>query len=195
MLELGNIPVILASQSPRRKELLEYLVKDFTVRPTDADELLPAGIGPSGAVLLLARRKARFAAEEQPEALVIGADTMVAAGHEILGKPRDQQDAARMLRLLSGEAHHVYTGVALCLQGRETSFFGVTEVEMAPLTQAEIDWYLSTGEAMDKAGAYGIQGAAARFIRRISGDYFNVMGLPVNALYENMTNFLAAKQG
>lgn len=195
MLELGNTPVILASQSPRRKELLKYLVTDFTVQAPGADELLPAGIGPSGAVLLLARRKARFAAEERPDALVIGADTMVAVGHEILGKPRDEKEAARMLGLLSGETHHVYTGVALCLQGRETSFFGVTEVEMAPLSKGEIDWYLSTGEAMDKAGAYGIQGAASRFIRRISGDYFNVMGLPVNALYENMTNFLAANEG
>lgn len=193
MLDLDQYTVILASQSPRRRELLEYLTKNFTVCASGADELLPAGVGPGGAVTLLARRKARAVSESSPKALVVGADTLVAVGRDILGKPRDEADAARMLSLLAGRAHQVYTGVALCMDGREASFHSVTEVEMAPLTPAEIAWYISTGEPMDKAGAYGIQGAAARFIRRIAGDYFNVMGLPVNALYENLTNFLSAK--
>lgn len=193
MLNLDKLEVILASKSPRRKELMNYLTSQFTVEVSGADELLPVGVGPEGAVLLLARRKARSVADSHPKALVIGADTMVAVGREILGKPRDATDAARMLGLLSGRTHQVYTGVAICIGGRETSFHAVTEVEMAPLTPEEIVWYLSTGEALDKAGAYGIQGAAARFVRRISGDYFNVMGLPVNALYENLTNFLTGK--
>lgn len=193
MFDLKNTSVILASQSPRRKELLGYLVPEFTVEVSGADELLPAGVGPGGAVILLAQRKARTIAEQHPHSLVIGADTMVAVGREILGKPRDATDAARMLGLLSGRSHQVYTGVALCLSGREKSFNCITEVEMAPMAPEEIVWYLSTGEALDKAGAYGIQGAASRFVRRISGDYFNVMGLPVNMLYENLTNFLARK--
>lgn len=193
MFDLKNTSVILASQSPRRKELLGYLVPEFTVEVSGADELLPAGVGPGGAVILLAQRKARTVAEQHPHSLVIGADTMVAVGREILGKPRDATDAARMLGLLSGRSHQVYTGVALCLGGREKSFNCITEVEMAPMAPEEIVWYLSTGEALDKAGAYGIQGAASRFVRRISGDYFNVMGLPVNMLYENLTNFLARK--
>lgn len=194
MLDLEKMQVILASQSPRRKELLAHLTENFTVEVSGVDELLPAGIGPGGAAILLAQRKARVVAERHPQALVIGADTMVSVGREILGKPKSDPDAARMLGLLSGRAHQVYTGVAIYLEGREKSFNVMTEVEMAPLSPEEIVWYLSTGEAMDKAGAYGIQGAASRFVRRIAGDYFNVMGLPVNALYENLTNFLAVKQ-
>lgn len=193
MLTLDKYSVILASQSPRRKELLTLLTSRFTVEPSEADELLPAGVGPGGAAMVLAQRKARDVAERHPDALVIGADTMVAIGREILGKPKDGPDAARMLELLGGNRHQVFTGVALCFGGQEKSFHCMTEVEMSPMSAEEIVWYLSMGESLDKAGAYGIQGAAARFVRRIQGDYFNVMGLPVNALYENLTNFLSGK--
>ena len=193
MLDLSGIPVILASQSPRRKELLSLLIPAFRIEPAGTDETLPEGIPPDQGPVLLALRKARLVATEHPEALVIGADTVVAAPNgEILGKPKDQADGARMLGLLAGKRHWVYTGVAFCRAGKEHTFCCGTEVEMAPMSREEIAWYLSTGEAMDKAGAYGIQGAASRFIRRIAGDYFNVMGLPVNGLYENLTNFMRA---
>lgn len=193
MLDLNGIPVVLASQSPRRKELLSLLIPAFRIEPADTDETLPEGISPAQGPVLLALRKARLVAAKHPEALVIGADTVVAAPNgEILGKPKDQMDGARMLNLLAGDRHWVYTGVAFCRQGKEHTFCCGTEVEMAPMSREETTWYLSTGEAMDKAGAYGIQGAASRFIRRIEGDYFNVMGLPVNGLYENLTNFMRA---
>ena len=194
MLNLDGIPVVLASQSPRRKELLALLIPVFQIEPADTDETLPEGISPDQGPVLLALRKARLVAERHPEALVIGADTVVAAPDgEILGKPRDEADGARMLHLLAGNLHWVYTGVAFCWKGKEHTFCCGTEVEMAPMSREETAWYLSTGEAMDKAGAYGIQGAASRFVRRISGDYFNVMGLPVNGLYENLTNFMQVR--
>ena len=174
--------IVLASQSPRRQELLGFLFPRFTVRVSEADETLPEGIAPDEAVRTLALRKARAVAPEAPGALVIGADTVVAIDGLILGKPRDAADAAGMLRRLSGRTHQVYTGVALLGGGREECFHECTGVTFAPLTDGEIAWYLSTGEPFDKAGSYGIQGYGARFIERISGDYFTVMGLPLHGI-------------
>lgn len=137
--------IVLASQSPRRQELLGFLFPRFTVRVSEADETLPKGIAPDEAVRTLALRKARAVAPEAPGALVIGADTVVAIDGLILGKPRDAADAAGMLRRLSGRTHQVYTGVALLGGGREECFHECTGVTFAPLTDGEIAWYLSTG--------------------------------------------------
>ena len=134
----------------------------------------------------IALRKARAAVREHSDARVSAAGTVVSVDGMILGKPRGAADAAQMLRRLSGRTHQVYTGVALCRGGHEESFFVKTDVAFAPLDECEIAWYLATDEPFDKAGAYGIQGYGARFITGIAGDYFNVMGLPVNAIYERL---------
>lgn len=187
--ENPGVSVVLASQSPRRQELLRCLFPRFTVRVSEADETLPAGIAPNAAVESLALRKARAVARDAPGALVIGADTVVAIDGLILGKPRDAADAAGMLRRLSGRTHQVYTGVAMLGGGREETFHECTGVTFAPLAEEEIAWYLSTGEPFDKAGSYGIQGYGARFIERISGDYFAVMGLPLHGIYTRIRRF------
>lgn len=175
--------VVLASQSPRRRELLGLLADDFEICVSDADETLADGIAPSAAVEQLALRKARAVACGMPEAIVIGADTVVAIDGMILGKPADEKDARAMLSRLSGRVHQVYTGVAVCLGAEEHVFHCCTSVEFCALTAEEIKWYISTGEPFDKAGAYGIQQYGARFVKGVVGDYFNVMGLPVNSLY------------
>ena len=178
--------IILASASPRRNELMQLLGLPFTPLPTGADETLPEKILPEEAVKTLALRKARAAAAENPQALVIGADTAVEAQGQLLGKPKDRADAARMLRLLSGRTHQVYTGVALLCPGGQEVFCQRTDVRFYPLSEQEICCYLNTGEPFDKAGAYGIQGAFAIHVRCISGDYSNVVGLPVCRLYQEL---------
>lgn len=188
--------LVLASQSPRRQELLKLLTQDFSVCVSDVDESLPAQIAPQDAVMLLAEQKARAVRDRlcadgaADDLLVIGADTVVAAEGEILGKPQDAADAARMLRLMAGRTHEVYTGVSLCGVRREERFYCATRVRFAPMTDEEIEWYIATGEPFDKAGGYGIQGDAARFIEGIEGDYFNVMGLPVRMLYTCLSAWL-----
>lgn len=181
--------IVLASQSPRRQELLGFLFPRFTVRVSEADETLPEGIAPtrrSGHSRCARRARWRGGAG----ALVIGADTVVAIDGLILGKPRDAADAAGMLPAAVGADAQVYTGVALLGGGREECFHECTGVTFAPLTDGEIAWYLSTGEPFDKAGSYGIQGYGARFIERISGDYFTVMGLPLHGIYTRIGRFL-----
>ena len=195
--------IILASQSPRRRELLAQIGVPFTVEVSDTDENV-SGTEPAVIVQELARRKAlAVASHHAGEAVyVIGADTIVVYEGEILGKPKDPADARRMLRELSGNAHQVYTGVCVAevpgdeggcgedraSQGgrrsvRETAFAERTDVFVAPLTDAEIDAYIATGEPFDKAGSYGIQGVFARHIEKIEGDYTNVVGLPVGRLW------------
>lgn len=174
-----NTELILASASPRRREILTTLGIPHRVLVSDADETLPAGIAPADAVERLAARKAAAVAPLcAPDDIILAADTVVAVDGDILGKPRDEADAAAMLRRLSGRAHVVYTGVALRRGGRELIAHEATAVHFAPLTDDDIAAYLATGEPMDKAGAYAIQGRAARFIEGIEGDYFNVVGLP-----------------
>lgn len=175
--------VILASASPRRHELLKYIFDSFEILAADVDETLPDGISPADAVVALSAKKAGELAKSNPHALVIGADTVVSIDGMILGKPRDADDAAGMLRRLSGRVHEVFTGVCLICGEREKTFFCRTEVEFSELSEPELEWYLETGEPFDKAGAYGIQGYGARYVRRVNGDFFNVMGLPVNMLY------------
>ncbi len=189
MKTMSNKRIILASKSPRRKELMGLLFPQFEVQASDVDETLPEGVSLGRAVELLALRKGQAVAGAEPDALVIAADTLVTLGSVILGKPTGREDAARMLRLLSGRVHQVYTGVALLEGERTNRFHCVTDVEFSPLTEEEIRWYLSTGEPFDKAGAYGIQGYGARFIRGVREDFFNVMGLPVNELYRQIMQF------
>lgn len=174
--------VILASGSPRRKQLLEEMGLNFRVAPTDADETLPEGAAPSQAAEELARRKAAMAQRLAPDALIIAADTLVAVGGHILGKPVDEQDAVKMLGLLSGCHHEVVTGICVAWQGRLCSACEKTMVRFDELSGMDIMEYVSTGEPLDKAGAYGIQGKAGVFITGIEGCYFNVMGLPKAAL-------------
>lgn len=169
--------LILASQSPRRREILTMLGYNFLCKPADADETIPQSTPPEAAVQLLARRKAE-AVSCNPEDVVLGSDTVVALENRILGKPRDEREAAEMLRALSGKCHTVHTGVCLKNAEKCTVFAVPTLVEFFPLTEEEIAAYIATGDPMDKAGAYGIQGIGAVNVRRIDGDFFTVMGLP-----------------
>lgn len=175
--------LILASASPRRQELLRLITEDFTVCPADADETLPQGLDIAQKIETLAARKAEAVFAQNPQAAVLGADTMVVVDGAPLGKPVDADDAARMLRLLSGRAHEVITGVAvLTPQGRRVSH-RTTRVHFRALSEEEIARYVATGEPLDKAGAYGIQGKGALLIPGIEGDYFNVVGLPVELAF------------
>lgn len=173
--------IILASASPRRRALLEGIgLADFTILPSDADEELPENISPGEAVKLLAKTKVESVSKSAGgNAVVIAADTVVCYQDEILGKPADRGDAFRMLSMLSGKTHAVYTGFCVRNGSREILASERTEVEFRPLTSEEIWSYIDTGEPFDKAGAYGIQGLGAMLVRRIDGDYYNVMGLPV----------------
>lgn len=179
---------ILASQSPRRKELLSRVVSDFDVRVSHVEEVVPAGLQPQEVVMHLAKIKAEAVAkelkQEQPAQrfAVIGADTVVALDHQIMGKPKDRADCVRMISALSGREHAVYTGVAVVVDGRTESFYERTAVRFLPLSDEEINWYASLDEPYDKAGAYGIQGYGSLLVEGICGDYFNVMGLPVASL-------------
>ncbi|MCM1333874.1 MAG: Maf family protein [Bacteroides sp.] len=175
--------LILASRSPRRRELLTLITDQFTVRPAEGDEIADPSLSPARFVTELSAAKAREISADAPDDVVIGADTVVAFGKEILGKPRDTADAIRMLTLLSGKTHSVFTGVTVIKNGEAHSFAEETRVTFFPLTDEEIGRYAESGEPLDKAGAYGIQGAGALLVRGIEGDYYNVMGLPVGRLY------------
>lgn len=178
---LKDIKLILASGSPRRAELLRAAGIDFTVTIADLDETVLPNELPRDYVVRLSREKAQAVAAEGE--LVLGADTTVVMLNEILGKPMDENDARRMLRLLSGKWHEVLTGVSLVNGTKVTSEVAVTRVKFAKLSEEEMDWYVASGEPMDKAGAYGIQGYASRFVERIEGSYSNVVGLPVQMVY------------
>lgn len=178
-------PIVLASQSPRRKELLAKIVPDFIVEAADVDETIPSTVSIQDAARFLSEKKAQAIGLRYPEQVIIGCDTIVLSKDEILGKPIDLKDAKRMLHLLSGVTHQVITGCTVIFPGGEkASFSAKTEVTFFPLTDKEIEEYLQMDEAFDKAGAYGIQGDAAKFVQKISGDYYSVMGLPVSALYQ-----------
>jgi septum formation protein len=173
--------LILASSSPRRAELLGAAGIQFAVRAANIDETIKPGESPRDYVLRLSREKACAVVREDEFAL--GADTTVVIGDQIAGKPADAEDAARMLRALSGQWHEVLTGVTLARGSQILSEFASTRVKFSGLSEDEIGWYVSTGEPMDKAGAYAIQGRAALFIERIEGSYSNVVGLPLQLVY------------
>ncbi|MCM1126252.1 MAG: Maf family protein [Lachnospiraceae bacterium] len=191
--------IFLASASPRRRELLALAGIKFQILPADIEETTQSRI-PARMVRELSRQKALavfegFSEEEKEHALVIGADTLVAVGERVLGKPADEQDAEEMLALLQGNTHQVYTGVTLIFQEwnnqkravrKVRTFVEKTSVTMYPVSSKEIRDYVATGEPMDKAGAYGIQGRCAAWIKRISGDYSNVVGLPVGRLWQEL---------
>lgn len=195
--------IILASASPRRKELLEQIGLEFEICPAKGEEVITSTI-PEEVVQELSRQKAEEVAamvssykekhEElmtPQELIVIGADTVVAMDGNILGKPVDEVDAVRMLTMLSGKTHSVYTGVTIVVvdennRAGEISFYEKTDVTMCRMSQEEIQWYVATTEPMDKAGAYGIQGKCAIFVKEIKGDYNNVVGLPVSHLYQEL---------
>ena len=186
--------IILASASPRRRELLMQIGLTFEIQVSDVEEKITANL-PMEVVQELSRQKAEAVlevCEDEEPLLVIGADTIVSCDGIILGKPEDARDAARMLRMLSGRSHQVYTGVTLAYKGkkREThTFYEATTVHFAPMTDEEIQTYVDTLDPMDKAGAYGIQGFCARYITGIEGDYNNVVGLPVCRVYQELKRF------
>ena len=179
--------LILASASPRRKEILSRAGFDFEVRPATVDESPLAGELPEDYARRVARDKAlSVAARETAGSLVLGADTVVVAGREVLGKPQDAADAKRMLQTLSGVTHRVITGVCLVRAPSQVAALTheSTSITFRALDNVEITSYIASGEPMDKAGAYGIQGLACKFVTRIEGCYFNVVGLPVARVYE-----------
>lgn len=184
---------ILASASPRRKELLQQIGMEFEVIPACGEEIMHF-TKPQEVVMDLSRQKAEEIAksrvkESVPE-IIIGADTVVSFEEKILGKPKDTEDAYRMISMLQGQTHKVYTGVTLLLRTeageKDHSFYEETEVVMYPMTEEERNWYVGTSEPYDKAGGYGIQGKCAIFIKKIQGDYNNVVGLPVARIYQEL---------
>lgn len=184
--------LILASKSPRRIELMTLAGFDFLSVPAIKEEEIPDGTSPSDAVLMLSRQKAEEIAEKYPYNTVIGADTVAALGNEIMGKPENEQDAFDMLKKLSGKTHTVLTGVCVISPDKHIHFYEKTEVEFYPLGDDEIRQYIASGEPMDKAGAYGIQEKGAMFVKRINGDFYNVVGLPVARLAREL-NALTGK--
>ena len=177
--------LILASGSPRRKELLTAVGWEFEAIVAGVDESVRPGEDPAAYVQRLAQSKAEAAAAKVDHGLVLGADTTVVVANQILGQPVDDADAKRMLQLLNGKWHEVLTGVALVrVSGASRVEYETTRVRFAEMSEQELDWYISTGEARGKAGAYGIQGAAGLFIEEIQGDYFNIVGLPIRLVYE-----------
>ena len=179
--------LILASGSPRRRELLSLYTTDFTVCVSDFDESAVTAPTPAQLVEQLAIGKCLAVAKQHPDAVVIGCDTVVDVDGAVFGKPHDAEDAKRMLRALSGKTHQVITGVCLTTVGAQRSFSAVTEVTFAELSDEEIDYYIRVYKPMDKAGSYGIQEWIGFIgVRGISGSYFNVMGLPVQRLYTEL---------
>lgn len=183
--------VILASASPRRKKLLSMLYSDFRVKVSDIRELVPRDLTVTQCPEYLAKKKAENVSQGYEKCLVIGCDTSVIVDGKILNKPRSTSDARTMMHLLSGKTHQVITGCCLFYQGKCQCFSETTDVEFYPLTDEEIEAYISTSEPYDKAGGYGIQNKAALFVKGIKGDYYNVVGLPVSRLKREIDAFLA----
>ncbi len=183
--------LILASQSPRRKELLSLLGMPFAVRVADIDETMDPAKPPFDEVARVSSCKALAIPREETD-VVIAADTIVVCQGHVLGKPRDEEDAIRMLRLLSGRDHQVMTGVTVLCGQRQETFTEVTDLHFRELSDRQIQRYVDSKEPMDKAGAYGIQGGAALFCERMVGDYYNVMGLPVCRLWQVLNRIAPA---
>ena len=176
-----RIPVILASQSPRRIELLKTVIKNFRIVPSKIDEVCDINLSPEENAILLGRKKAAWVAKEHPHNLVIGADTMVVLENKIIGKPTDAENARQILRQLSGQEHKVITGVA-AVHLKIFSAVSISHVRIKALTQNEINSYVESGEPMDKAGAYAIQGEGSFLVESYSGSYSNIIGLPMDLL-------------
>ncbi|MDO5111291.1 MAG: Maf family protein [Clostridia bacterium] len=177
--------LILASGSPRRREMFDLMGLSYTLRPSDADESLPP-CAPSDMVETLALRKAASIKKSAPGCCVVGADTVVYLDGHIIGKPADEADASRILHMLSGRTHTVYTGVAILTDEKQLVFHETTDVTFATLSEAEIADYIASGEPMDKAGAYGVQGIGAVLVEKVEGCYFNIIGLPIPTFYRKL---------
>jgi septum formation protein len=178
--------LILASSSPRRKELLENLRLTFTISSSEVDESFDPTLSPEDVVMDLAERKAQVIFKGNKNAYVIGSDTIVVADNQVLGKPTDENEAKEMLTKLSGRKHDVYTGVSILSPNGTVRFYVRTEVEFWELTDEEINYYAQSGEPLDKAGAYGIQQLGSMLVKKINGDYFAVVGLPVARTYREL---------
>ncbi|MED1204794.1 Maf family protein [Heyndrickxia acidicola] len=174
--------LILASGSPRRKELLEKLQIPFQIKASNSDETISDRLSPEEAVVELATRKAMAVSRQHQDFAIIGADTIVVVDGEILGKPSDRDHAKNMLMKLSGRTHEVFTGVAIIQNGQASTFYEKTDVAFWELSEAEVERYLDSGEPFDKAGSYGIQGLGSLFVKKINGDYYSVVGLPISKL-------------
>lgn len=182
--------LILASKSPRRVELMRQIGLQFTVCPANIDESVEAGLKPAEAVALISRRKAlEICRQHSKEAIVVACDTVVACDDRIFGKPNGPEDAAAMLRALSGRTHMVYSGLTVSRNAEAVTITECTEVTFRSLTDVEILAYVQSGEPMDKAGAYGIQGLGAVLVEKINGDYYNVVGLPLCQLMQMLRSF------
>ena len=180
----GHMELILASQSPRRHDIMRYMGLSFRTEVCTDPEQIPAGLSIPETVMHLAEQKASFALRLHPGACVIGADTIVVLDGEILGKPSSPEDAVCTLRRMQGRQHTVYTGIAVMKAGYCDVRYDATRVRFRPMTEKEIQWYVSTGEPLDKAGSYGVLGFGSVFIDSIEGNYFTVVGLPAPMLYE-----------
>lgn len=181
--------IILASKSPRRRELINYIFHNVEICASNWEEVYPDGLPFDEIPSFLAVGKAREIAQKNPDTLVISADTGVFFNGRMLGKPQNEDQAEQMLKLLSGNTHVVITGCCLCKNGKTLTFSEKTSVIFYPLTEKEIKDYIATGEPMDKAGAYGIQGLGGLFIKEIYGDYYNVVGLPIARLKREIERF------
>ena len=193
-MELSGYRIILASKSPRRRELLVSIASDFEIMSTEVDEELPCGTHPREGVETLAVRKGEPIAAENPDAVVISSDTLVELGGVALGKPRDEAHAEKMLRLLSGRTHNVHTGVAVHYRGAVYSGVRSTAVRFRDMTEDEIADYVRGGEPMDKAGAYGIQGEGGKFVLGYDGEFDTVMGLSVALTRELVLSAIGGKE-
>lgn len=183
--------IILASASPRRRELMKLITEDFTAVSVDADETIPENTEPLRASEYLAEIKAAAAVEKFPQDIVIGCDTTVICDGKILGKPKDKDECREFMKMLSGSTHQVATGCCIRTKNFSDSFTVITNVTFRQLSDEETEAYISTDEPYDKAGGYGIQGKAALLIEKINGDYFNVVGLPVSELNQRLTAFVS----
>ena len=180
--------IILASKSPRRKELLEKCGVSFMSDPADIDETLNSSLSFEEAIKELSFRKAEAVLKRDEDAVVIGSDTIVTIDGKILGKPKDHSEAKRMLALLQGRTHRVITGICILSKNRCYQDVSVSEVTFTEMNEKEIETYISTGECDDKAGAYGIQGFGGRYVKEIKGDFYAIMGFPLNKVYEELKN-------
>lgn len=177
--------IILASKSPRRKEILEMLEFEYKCIPAETDETPVEGMSHADTVMLFSKRKADAVCQYAGvDDVVLGMDTMVCVDGKLLGKPKDEDDAFRMLSMLSGRVNTVITGYTVMVNGKWETGCVASDVLFRPMTEGEIRWYISTGEPMDKAGAYGIQGKGSLFIESIEGDYFSVLGFPVCQVFK-----------
>jgi len=181
--------LILASGSPRRKELLENVNISFDVVVSEVEEIIDPTLPPQEIVKSLAFQKAHDVSVRYPDAVVLGSDTVVVYQDQILGKPENEEDSYRMLKMLSGQTHHVVTGVAIISSDKVSTFYEKTEVTFWELSDQEIKSYIASGEPTDKAGSYGIQQLGSSLVKRITGDYFTVVGLPISRTVRELRNF------